>query len=89
MTQTGEELIDHVSDNGVYLCEDLHTSYWKKWGGKLRNRNTFIEYRNGMINISPIGRACNQTEREEFEAYDNKHNIRKHMIYICYTSYER
>lgn len=25
---TYEELIDHVSDNGVYLCEDLHTSYW-------------------------------------------------------------
>ncbi len=24
---TFEELFDHVKDNGVYLCEDLHTSY--------------------------------------------------------------
>jgi phosphomannomutase len=44
-------------------------------------RGTFIEYRNSMINISPIGRACTQTEREEFEAYDYKHHIRKNMIY--------
>ena len=33
-----------------------------------------------MINVSPIGRACSQAEREEFEQYDNKHRIRKNMI---------
>ena len=43
-------------------------------------RGTFIEYRNGMLNISPIGRACNQDERDEFEKYDSIHNIRKKMI---------
>ena len=43
-------------------------------------RGTFIEYRNGMINVSPIGRACNQSEREEFEQYDNKHKVRENMI---------
>jgi len=52
-------------------------------------RGTFIEYRNGMINISPIGRACNQKEREEFEAYDNKHNIRKHMINNIQTKWSQ
>ena len=31
---------------------------------------TFIEYRNGMLNISPIGRNCSQEERDEFEQYD-------------------
>jgi len=30
-------------------------------------RGTFIEFRNGMINISPIGRNCSQEERNEFE----------------------
>ena len=48
---TYEELIDHVSDNGVYLCEDLHTSYWKNWGGQLRNKNTFIEYSKTFIDM--------------------------------------
>jgi phosphomannomutase len=42
-------------------------------------RGTFIEYRNGMINISPIGRACNQKEREEFNDYDNIHKVRETM----------
>jgi len=48
---TYEELIDHVSDNGVYLCEDLHTSYWEKFGGQLRNQNTFIEYSKNFIDM--------------------------------------
>jgi phosphomannomutase len=33
-------------------------------------RGTFIEYRTGMINVSPIGRNCSQTERDDFEKYD-------------------
>lgn len=33
-------------------------------------RGTFIEFRNGMINVSPIGRNCSQEERDEFEKYD-------------------
>ncbi len=34
------------------------------------NRGTFIEFRMGMINVSPIGRNCSQEERVEFERYD-------------------
>ena len=44
-----EELFDHVKPEGVYLCEDLHTSYWQKWGGGYRRRNTFIEYSKNFI----------------------------------------
>lgn len=43
-------------------------------------RGTFIEYRTGLINVSPIGRNCSQAEREEFEKYDNQFNIRKTFI---------
>jgi phosphomannomutase len=35
-----------------------------------KKRGTFVEFRNGLINISPIGRNCDQEERDEFEAYD-------------------
>lgn len=41
---------------------------------------TFIEYRNGMINVSPIGRACSKEERDEFEKLDNVHKYRQTMI---------
>jgi hypothetical protein len=46
---TFEELFGRVTENGVYLCEDLHTSYWKGWGGGYRRRNTFIEYSKRFI----------------------------------------
>eukprot|EP00667_Euglena_gracilis_P018688 EG_transcript_19893 len=41
---------------------------------------TFIEYRNGMVNISPIGRNATQPQRDEFEKYDKEHGIRQRMI---------
>lgn len=34
-----------------------------------KKRGTFVEYRNGMVNISPIGRSVSVDERDEFEAY--------------------
>lgn len=43
-------------------------------------RGTFIEFRNGMINISPIGRNCSREERNEFEKFDKQHKIRETMI---------
>ena len=33
-------------------------------------RGTFIEFRSGLINVSPIGRSCSQAERDQFFAYD-------------------
>lgn len=33
-------------------------------------RGTFIEFRNGMLNISPIGRNCTVEERMEFSEID-------------------
>jgi phosphomannomutase len=43
-------------------------------------RGTFIEYRNSMINISPIGRNCSREERKEFKEYDKVHRIREAMV---------
>eukprot|EP01112_Ceratiomyxa_fruticulosa_P004303 TRINITY_DN1479_c0_g1_i3.p1 TRINITY_DN1479_c0_g1~~TRINITY_DN1479_c0_g1_i3.p1 ORF type:complete len:248 (+),score=48.68 TRINITY_DN1479_c0_g1_i3:113-856(+) len=43
-------------------------------------RGTFIEFRNGMLNISPIGRNCSQSERDDFERYDKVHGVRAAMV---------
>ena len=48
---TYEELYSHVSDDGVYLCEDLHTSYWNEYDGGLNNPNSFIEYSKKFIDM--------------------------------------
>ena len=39
-----EELYWHISPDGVYLCEDLHTNYWRGYGGGLGKPNTFVEH---------------------------------------------
>jgi len=46
---TFEELFDHVKDDGVYLCEDMHTSYWPLYGGGHKIEGTFIEYCKGLV----------------------------------------
>eukprot|EP00941_MAST-03F_sp_MAST-3F-sp1_P004486 g4486.t1 len=43
-------------------------------------RGTFIEFRTGMINVSPIGRNCSKEERNAYEQYDLKHNVRKDFV---------
>jgi hypothetical protein len=42
-------LFDHVKINGLYVCEDLHTSYWYEYGGGLHNKNSFIEFSKNFI----------------------------------------
>jgi cephalosporin hydroxylase len=44
-----EELFSHVKPDGVYLCEDMHTSYWVRFGGGFKRRGTFVEYSKKFI----------------------------------------
>jgi cephalosporin hydroxylase len=44
-----EELFDHIKPDGVYLCEDIHTSYWMDWGGGYKRKGTFVEYSKNFI----------------------------------------
>jgi hypothetical protein len=44
-----EELYPQLRDPGVYICEDLHTSYWKEYGGGLRTEGTFVEFAKQLI----------------------------------------
>jgi hypothetical protein len=46
---TFEELFPYIDEKGVYLCEDLHTSYWSKFGGGHKKRRTFIEYSKNFV----------------------------------------
>jgi SAM-dependent methyltransferase len=44
-----EELYPHVQPQGVYLCEDIHTSFVPDYGGGYRREGTFLEYSKGLI----------------------------------------
>lgn len=45
-----------------------------------KKRGHFIEYRQGMLNISPIGRDCCYTDRCKFEEWDNTSLCRKNFV---------
>lgn len=45
-----------------------------------KKRGTFVEYRTGMLNVCPIGRACSQDERIEFNEYDKIHQVRPKFV---------
>ncbi|KAH9278650.1 Phosphomannomutase [Echinococcus granulosus] len=45
-------------------------------------RGTFVEFRKGMLNVSPIGRSCSQAERDAFYTYDKEHKIRETLVEV-------
>jgi phosphomannomutase len=50
-------------------------------------RGTFIEFRAGMLNVSPVGRNCSQEERDAFEQHDLKHGIRTRFVEALRTRF--
>jgi hypothetical protein len=60
---TFEELFNKVKPDGVYLCEDTHTSYILGYGGGLRRSGTFVEYSKKLIDSLYAWHS----EQEEFK----------------------
>lgn len=46
---TLEELFPKVDAHGVYICEDLHTSYWHEFGGGYLDPRSFIEFSKNYV----------------------------------------
>lgn len=67
----GEEILTKFINFVLRYIADLELPF---------KRGTFIEYRNGMMNISPTGRQCSKEERQKFHEFDNVHQVRKKMI---------
>ena len=44
LSLTLEILWPHLQDDGLYITEDTHTSYWKDHGGGYQNSQTIIEF---------------------------------------------
>lgn len=46
---TFEVIYDHIKPGGVYMCEDVCTSYWPIYGGGYQKEGTFVEYMKDYI----------------------------------------
>jgi len=67
----GEEKLQEIINFCLHYIADLKIP---------KKRGTFIEFRNGMMNVSPIGRNCTQEERDEFEVFDKAAGVRKAFV---------
>lgn len=67
----GEEKYNELSRFILRYLADLDLPF---------RRGTFIEFRKGMINVSPVGRNCTTEERNEYEKYDVPNKVRVNMV---------
>lgn len=70
-TFLGEDNVKKIVNWALHYIADLDLPI---------KRGTFIEFRAGMLNISPIGRNCSRDERNEYEKFDLANDIRKNMV---------
>eukprot|EP01094_Clydonella_sp_ATCC50884_P030102 TRINITY_DN9680_c0_g1_i1.p1 TRINITY_DN9680_c0_g1~~TRINITY_DN9680_c0_g1_i1.p1 ORF type:complete len:286 (+),score=87.64 TRINITY_DN9680_c0_g1_i1:87-944(+) len=67
----GEERIKQLVNFTLHYIADLDLPV---------KRGTFVEFRTGMLNISPIGRNCSYEERTAFAALDAERQIRAALV---------
>jgi len=82
--KAGEEigktsLVEHLGEEKLKKLVNWVLKYFSELDIPVK-RGTFIEFRQGMLNLSPIGRNCSREERNEFEKFDLANNIRKDMV---------
>ncbi|KAF4518142.1 hypothetical protein B566_EDAN008844 [Ephemera danica] len=79
-TEIGRESIQHyMGDKKLQKFINFSLHYMSELVLPVK-RGTFIEFRNGLINVCPVGRSCSQAERDQFGLYDAQHNIRKKFV---------
>jgi hypothetical protein len=55
-----DELWPTIAAGGVYIVEDLHTSYWPEFGGALRDSGSFIEFAKTIIDLQNAWHVRNE-----------------------------
>jgi phosphomannomutase len=77
--ELGEEKLKELINFVLHYIADLDIPI---------KRGTFIEYRLGMLNFSPIGRNCSLEERIAFYEYDKVHKVRETMVKVLETIFK-
>ena len=83
---TFEELFPHVHESGVYLCEDLHTSYWSAWGGGYKKPGSFIEYSKDFIDLI---NAWHSTQKNRLSVTDFTRSVHALHYYLSILVIEK
>lgn len=74
-----QSIVKHLGEKKLQKFINFCLNYMSKLELPAK-RGNFIELRNGLLNVCPVGRSCSQSEREQFNAYDSEHGIRAKFI---------
>lgn len=74
-----QSIVDYMGEDKIQTFINYCLEYMSRIKLPFK-RGNFIEFRTGLINVSPVGRSCSQSERDAFESYDKIHQIRKTFI---------
>lgn len=83
---TFEELWPSVVDGGVFLTEDLHTSYWRRYGGGYRRSGSFIEFVKNLIDQQ---HAWHSRDAESFVVDDYTRTVRGIHLYDSVVVFDK
>lgn len=72
-------IVDHLGEEKLKKLINWILEYFSKLDLP-QKRGTFIEFREGMLNVSPIGRNCSRDERNEYEKFDLENKVRETMV---------
>jgi len=78
---------DHLGEDNVKRIVNWTLKYLADVDCPVK-RGTFIEFRTGMFNISPVGRNCSREERNAYEEYDLANDVRKNMVLAMQKEFE-
>jgi hypothetical protein len=75
---TFREMWPAIRDGGLYLVEDLHTSYWNEFGGGYRKPGTFIEHAKTLIDSL---NAWHSRDEHSFQVDEHTRTVRGMHVY--------
>jgi len=87
--QTFKYLFPKMKSGGCYIVEDMHTSYWKRFGGKIHGKESSIEYFKNLIDCG-INRDYVQHDffckikNKIHKQYDSDLEILKNISHISF-----
>ncbi len=69
VTSLGEEKVQRLINFALKYMSGIELPCGK--------RGNFVEFRTGLINLSPVGRSCSQEQRNRFAELDKRDGIRR------------
>lgn len=70
-----EILFSKIKNNGIYLCEDNHSSYWFEYGGGMKRKGTYIEYIKNLVDVMHLWYAGKNTFIKNHELKQDIYSI--------------